>query len=395
MALAAPLVEAMPAIKVERKQNPPSPSVAEMPRDAELNGDEVEDVPIEQIRNFIEAFQVIKDNYVDTLSNNTLFENAMSGLAEHLDPYSRYLDAEHYQQLLEFTEGQMAEPQLKLHYQVEQQQWSLSKIVRDSDNYRKGLRDGQVVERLNGVNIQALDERTINNMLAGALGSALSLRVKLDENKVQTLDVLRDQKLNYDIEPYLTDERILVLRIKAFQQDTTTQVQDILKVYQQRTSNIRGVLIDIRDNPGGLLSAAVDLADLFLEQGLIVTTKGRIDPPQKFQAFSSPNPITYPIAILQNRFSASAAEVFAAALKEHQRAIVLGETSYGKGAIQKLFPLQQGALKLTVAYYYTPQGHLIEGKGIRPDEHLNMNQMFTEQQVLQQAMLAFEKTLHH
>lgn len=384
-----------PAIKVaENKINASSVADSSLGED-ESDGDQVEDVPIEQIRNFIETFQVIKDNYVDNLSNSILFENAMFGLAEHLDPYSRYLDAEHYQQLLEFTEGQIAEPKLKLQYDPEQRYWYLSKILRDSDNYRKGLRDGQIVERINGVSIQTLDERTIKNMLTGALGSSLSMRVHFDESKVQTLDVVRDQKLNYDVEPFLTDERILVLRIKAFQQNTTAQVQDILKIYQQRTNNIRGILIDVRDNPGGLLSAAVDLADLFLEQGLIVTTKGRIDPPQKFQAFPSPNPITYPIAILQNRFSASAAEVFAAALKEQNRAILLGETSYGKGAIQKLFPLKQGALQLTVAYYYTPKGHLIEGKGIHPDDALNMNPSLTEHQILQQAIFTFDKTLPH
>lgn len=353
--------------------------------------DQVEDVPIEQIRNFIETFQIIKDNYVDPLTNTELFENAMHGLAERLDPYSRYLDAEHYKQLLDFTEGQIAEPQLSMQFNADQQNWQLNKIVRNSDNYRQGLRDGQIVERINGVNIQALDGRSLRSMLTGTFGSTLSLRVKTDE-KVQTVEVVRDQQLNYDVEPFLTDDRILVIRIKAFQQDTTAQVQEIIKIYQQRTT-IRGLLIDIRDNPGGLLSAAVDLADLFLEQGLIVTTKGRIDPPQKFQALPSQNPINYPIAILQNRFSASAAEVFSAALKEQNRALILGETSYGKGAIQKLFPLKQGALQLTVALYYTPQGHLIEGKGIEPNETLNISRSLTDQQILNQAVISFERSL--
>lgn len=361
--------------------------------DEELEFDEdVEDVPIEQIRNFIETFQVIKDNYVEGVSNNVLFENAMYGLAEHLDPYSRYLDAEHYQQLLEFTEGQIAEPQFKLIFKPEQQQWQLSNIVANSDNYRKGLRNGQVVERINSTPIQTLNERSLNSLLSGALGSALSLRVRID-NKLRNIEVIRDQPQDYNVEPFLTDERILVLRIKAFQQETSPQVQEAIKVYQQRTNNIRGILIDLRDNPGGLLSSAVDLADLFLEQGLIVTTKGRIDAPQKFQAFPSHSAFEYPIAILQNRFSASAAEVFSAALKEHKRAVVIGENSYGKGAIQKLFPLTQGALQLTVAYYYTPSGQLIEGKGVAPNTLLNMNTAQTEQQVLQQALSVFEKTL--
>lgn len=358
--------------------------------DNEMNT--VEDIPIEQIRNFVETFQIVKNNYVGELTDTELFDNAMHGLAENLDPYSRYLDAEHYQQLLEFTEGQIAEPSLKLRFNPEQQYWQLHNIVRNSESYRQGLRNGQIVERINGINIQALDERTVRNLLTGTLGSVVTLRVKT-EGHVQTIDVLRDQKINYEVEPFLTDDRILVIKIKAFQQDTTHEVQNILKLYEQQTT-IRGLMIDIRDNPGGLLAAAVDLADLFLEQGLIVTTKSRIDAPQKFQALPSQQPITYPIAILQSRFSASAAEVFAAALKEQNRAIILGETSYGKGAIQKLFPLKQGALQLTVAHYYTPKGHLIDGKGIEPTYNLNMGKSVTEQQILQQAVQVFENSLH-
>ncbi len=363
----------------------------ELEIDTSKQSNAVEDVPIEQIRNFIEVFQTIKTNYVDNVSDRALFENAMHGLAEHLDPYSRYLDEEHYKQLMEFTEGQIATPSLSLIFNSDQQNWQIEQIATNSDGYQRGLRIGQVVERINGINIQASNERAVRSMLTGALGSIVTLRVKEQEG-ARNIDIIRDQSLNYDVEPFLTDDHILVLKIKAFQQDTTAQVQDILKVYQQRT-NVRGLLIDIRDNPGGLLSAAVDLADLFLEQGLIVTTESRIDAPQNFQALPSQNPIYYPIAILQNRYSASAAEVFSAALKEHNRAIVLGETSYGKGVIQKIFPLKQGALQLTVSHYLTPQKHLIEGKGIEPNEILNMSKSLNEQQILHEALMAFEKAI--
>lgn len=353
--------------------------------------DAVEDIPIEKIRNFVETFQIVKNNYVDQVTDDELFEQAMHGLVEGLDPYSRYLDAQHYQQLIEFTEGEIAEPQFRLIYNAEQQNWLLSEIVNNSEDYRQGLRNGQIVERINSVNVQNLDERAVKNLLTGSQGSVLTLRIK-SQNQLRSIDVIRHQKINYDVEPFLTDDRILVLKIKAFQQDTTKEVQRLIQDYQQQ-AQIRGLLIDIRDNPGGLLSAAVDLADLFLEQGLIVSTKGRIEPVQRFQALPSQNPIHYPIAILQNRFSASAAEVFSAALKEHKRATILGETSYGKGAVQKLFPLKQGALQLTVSHYYTPNGHLIEGKGIAPDEVLNMNPMMIDQQIMSQAITSFDLIL--
>lgn len=389
---------ANPLAKNHSKQNQTTLnlSMSEQPDEtddpsAEDEGQIVEDVPIEQIRNFIEVFQMVKANYVADTTDTELFENAIHGLVEELDPYSRYLDAANYKQLIEFTEGQIAEPQFKAIFNQDQQNWQISELALTSDAYHKGLRNGDRIERINGINVQPLDQRALNSMLMGAQGSMLSIRIK-SAKKSSVFEIIRDRKLNYDVTPFLTEDHILVLKIKAFQQDTTNEVQSILETYAQR-STIRGLMIDVRDNPGGLLSAAVDLASLFLEKGLIVTTKGRNEPAQNFQALPSTHPITYPIAILQNRYSASAAEVFSAALKEHHRAVILGETSYGKGAVQKLFPLKQGALQLTVSHYYTPNGHLIEGKGIEPNYRIEMSRKDTDQQMVSKAVSTFNQTL--
>lgn len=361
----------------------------------ELSDDEsdaaVAEVPITQIRNFIEVFDMVKQNYVAAVTDDELFENALHGLVEELDPYSRYLDAAHYQQLLEFTEGDIAEPNFSLKFNRTSQLWLLDDIGVNSANYRQGLRNGYVVEKINGVRLQSLDQKKLSQILMGSLGSSIKFELNI-AGKLQIIEALRDRKISYDVEPYLTNDQILVIKIKAFQQNTTQQVQEILKLYQQQTV-LRGLLIDIRDNPGGLLAASVDLADLFLEQGLIVTTRGRIEAPQRFQALPGAISLAYPVAILQNRYSASAAEVFAAAMKEQGRARILGERSYGKGAVQKLFPLKQGALQLTVSHYYTPQGHLIEGKGIEPDDVLTMGSDFTDQQILQNALDTFNRRL--
>lgn len=351
----------------------------------------IEDIPIDQIRQFVETFQLVKKNYVDNVSNDQLFEQASHGLLEGLDPYSRYLSDEQYQQLMQFTEGQIAKIPFQLNYVPEQHQWQIAGIANGSDAYELGLRNGEVVEKINNNAVQYVDQRTVDNLLTGSLGSVVKLKIKRGNRSV-IADVVRDQALNYDVEPYLTDERILVLKIKAFQQDTVPQVQRLLSTYQQRAP-IRGVIIDIRDNPGGLLSSAVELADLFLEKGLIVSTKGRIEAAQQFQALASQDPITYPVAILQNRFSASASEVFSAALKENQRATVFGETSYGKGAVQKLFPLQQGAVQLTVSHYFTPNGEMIEGKGIEADRKLNMSDQQMDRQIQEQASNQFGRMI--
>lgn len=349
------------------------------------------DIPIAQIRKFIETFQLVKNNYVAAVTDDELFENSIHGLVEGLDAYSRYLDAEHYQQLMEFTEGQIAKPSFTVEFDKTQQIWIITGLESSTDAYRQGLRNGQIVEKINKVRLQDLDRKLIDQLMVGSLGSIAKFDIK-NEQASKSFDVVRDKKVEYDVEPYLTDEKILVLKIKAFQKDTTEQVQEILSVYQSQ-SDLKGILIDLRDNPGGLLSASVELADLFLEQGLIVSTKGRLEAPQRFQALPSAKPIEHPIAILQNRYSASAAEVFAAALKEQNRAIILGERSYGKGAIQKLFPLEQGALQMTVAYYYTPQGHLIEGKGIEPNEVIAIIRSHTDGDTLTAAVKMFHQTI--
>ena len=359
--------------------------------DLELSDTEQEDfiadIPIEEIRSFIEVFDMVKQNYVAPITDQQLFENALHGLVEQLDPYSRYLDAQHYQQLLEFTEGEIAEPYFSLIFNNVTQTWQLDEVETGSVNHRQGLRNGMTVEKINDANIYNFDYKKIKQILTGSLGSSIKLEVLVD-NKAKNYEVLRDRKISYDVESYLTNDHILILKIKAFQKDTTQQIEDALKLYQNDIK-LKGILIDVRDNPGGLLASAVDLADLFLEQGLIVTTKGRLEPSQRFQAMSGAIDLNYPIRILQNRYSASAAEVFIAAMKEHQRARVFGERSYGKGAVQKLFPLKQGALQLTVSHYYTPQGHLIEGKGVEPDIKLMMGSDLTDQQVLQQAIDQF------
>ena len=351
------------------------------------------EIPIEEIRSFIEVFDMVKQNYVAPITDQKLFENALHGLVEQLDPYSRYLDAQHYQQLLEFTEGEIAEPYFSLNFNGISQTWQLDQVEAGSVNYRQGLRNGMTIEKINNISIYNLDQKKIKQLLTGSLGSSVKLDVMID-NKVKYYDVLRDRKISYDIEPYLTNDRILILKIKAFQKDSTQQIENALKLYQNEIK-LRGILIDVRDNPGGLLAAAVDLADLFLEQGLIVTTKGRLEPSQRFQAMPGAIGADYPIRILQNRYSASAAEVFTAAMREHQRVRVFGERSYGKGAVQKLFPLKQGAIQLTVSHYYTPQGHLIEGKGVEPDVKLVMGTELSDQQILQQALDLFNYELYN
>ena len=172
--------------------------------------------------------------------------------------------------------------------------------------------------------------------------------------------------------------------MKVFQQDTANEIKRLIDEYSA-TSRLKVVVLDLRNNPGGLLSAAVESADLFLNQGTIVSTKSRSEGDQAFQALPSNEFTNFKVGILINKRSASAAEVFTAALKEHGRAWVVGEKSYGKGVVQKLFPLPTGAaLQMTVSHYYTPKGNMIEGKGIQPNQQYPLPLEMKEEVYLQQ-----------
>jgi carboxyl-terminal processing protease len=166
---------------------------------------------------------------------------------------------------------------------------------------------------------------------------------------------------------HIEPDGIVVVAIQAFQSTTGQQLLDTLEPIRQ-DGRLRGIVLDLRDNPGGLLSSAVEIGDYFLDQGLIVSTRGRGEPEQRYQALSAQRFNGIPVVVLINRYSASAAEVLAGALQDQKRATIVGQPSYGKGSVQKLWPIDAGrAMKLTVARYYTPNGRMIEGQGIFPD----------------------------
>lgn len=204
----------------------------------------------------------------------------------------------------------------------------------------------------------------MQGLLYGSIGSTVQIQ---PENNNSTTILVRNKKVETDIEPVLMHNQVLVLKIRVFQQDTANEIKRLIEEYS--SAKLKAVVLDLRNNPGGLLSAAVESADLFLNQGLIVTTKSRSEGDQQFQALPSFEFQNLKLGILINKRSASAAEVFTAALKEHKRAWVVGENSYGKGVVQKLFPLPSGAaLQMTVSHYYTPNGNMIEGQGIQPNQ---------------------------
>lgn len=334
----------------------------------------VNEVPVEAIQKFVEIYTLIKRNYIQEVSDEKLFEQAISGLAK-VDAYSRYLDRNAYQYLIKYTEGDLATVDFELSHDLAKNEWRISQLKEFSDASKSGVQNGLVVRKIDNQTITGLNRSQVKELLTGQIGSSVSL---LLDKGVQSISVIRNKKINVDVEyKLLKNKQVLWIKIPVFKQGTAKEVKRLIQDFSE-ANHIQNVLIDLRNNPGGLLSSAVETADLFLTQGLIVSTKSRSEGNQSFRAVGE-EAFKQKLGIMINAKSASAAEVLTAALKQHYRAIVIGEKSYGKGVVQKILPVKNGdAISLTVANYYTPDGQQLEGKGIEPNLTYPIGEMSEE-----------------
>jgi carboxyl-terminal processing protease len=345
--------------------------------------DEVEqnyaEVPVESIQQFVQIYSIVKENYVDAKNDDALFQQAIKGLVSGLDRYSRYLSPEEYKQLLQYTEGDIASVDFELIYDQQLHQWVIQGLKDNADSAKQGLRNGVAVFKIDDQELKKLNPNQVNSLLNGSIGSTLTLQ--LTQNS-PPISLVRSKKIETDIQASVLHNQVLVIKVKVFQQDTANEIKRLIE--EHYSSRLKAVLLDLRNNPGGLLSAAVETADLFLNQGVIVSTKSRSEGDQQFQALPSFEFQNLKLGILINNRSASAAEVFTAAMKDHGRAWVVGEKSYGKGVVQKLFPLSNGAaLQMTVSHYYTPKGQMIEGVGIQPNQQYLLQHEMKEENYLE------------
>lgn len=321
---------------------------------------QVTEVPIEAIQQFIKVYQVIQQNYVNELSDEQLFESAMQGMAKQ-DAYSRYLKAEDYQDLIQYTEGGQATVDFELVKQ--NNQWVITQLRDNGTSSKLGLKNGVAVRKINNYTLADLTQEEVDQLLAGNLGSTLTIQLGLITRPIK---LVRSKAADTEVKAKLIhNNQVLYIQVPVFQQETALEIkyaiQDVAHL------NVQAILLDLRNNPGGMLSSAVETSELFLNSGLIVTTKSRAEGNQSFRALAK-NVFEQKLGIIINDKSASAAEVFTAAMQQNQRAYVMGEKSYGKGVVQKILPLDNGdAISLTVAHYYTPDNQQLDGKGIEPN----------------------------
>ena len=330
---------------------------------------DVDVLPLNEIRTFTEIFSKIKNDYVENINDKKLLENAIRGMLQGLDPHSAYLDKEAYRELQEGASGKFGGLGIEVGYED-----GFVKVISPIDDtpaQRAGVKAGDLIIKLDGKSVKGISLMEAVKMMRGKPGSEIVLTILREgEEKPFNLPVVRDIITVKSIKAETIEPGFMYIRISNFQIHTVDDMRKSLKkLKNENTDNLKGLVLDLRNNPGGLLNAAVGVSDLFLNNGLIVYTEGRIkDSKLKFTAKPTEVFKNIPIIVLVNGGSASASEIVAGALQDHKRAIIMGERTFGKGSVQTILPMSdETALKLTTARYFTPSGRSIQASGIEPD----------------------------
>ncbi|MEO6798354.1 MAG: S41 family peptidase [Rhodanobacter sp.] len=325
-------------------------------------------VDLKDIRNFSRVYELVRQAYVEKVDNKTLMKAAITGMLAGLDPHSEYLDREGLQQLSEDTSGQYS----GLGIEVLQVDGGLKIIspIDDTPAARAGIKPGDSIVKING---KLVDPQNINEMfqqLRGKPGSKITLTIAHEgSGKLIDLHLVRENISVSSVKVRELEPGYAYIRISQFQDDTAADLEKKLGQLIAKDGPQKGAVLDLRNNPGGLLTAAVGVSDDFLESGVIVTTRGRLaDANMSFSAHPGDQLDGAPMIVLTNHGTASAAEIVAGALKDNRRALTMGQRTFGKGVVQTVLPLDADhAVKLTTARYYTPNGTSIQAEGIKPD----------------------------
>jgi len=334
---------------------------------AEKQPDNINSIPYEGLRTFSEVYGRIRQDYVESVPDDKLLEDAIRGMLTGLDPHSAYLDQEQYNELKVGTTGQFGG--LGIEVGMENGFVKVIAPIDDTPADKAGIKAGDLIIRLDDRPVKGMSLNDAVKFMRGEPGSEIVLTV-VREGVEQPLKIkiIRDVIRVKSVKSRLLEDGYGYVRITSFQSQTGDSVNEAINELRKK-GELKGLVLDLRNNPGGVLNAAVSVSDTFLDSGLIVYTDGRIED-AKMRFSATPNDVLKgaPMVVLINAGSASASEIVAGALQDHKRAIIMGEKTFGKGSVQTIMPTSNGgAVKLTTARYYTPSGRSIQAEGISPD----------------------------
>lgn len=334
-----------------------------------------------------DTFRYIRSEYVTPVSDETLIESAIQGMLSGLDPHSGYINQTRYQEILKDINGGYAG--IGIEFSFEKDKLKIVTPLDGSPAYKAGLKPGDVIMEINATPTLGLNLFEVADRLKGQPKEAITLKIQRGDTLPFTVQ-LRREKIELKPVFWKIIDHIGYVRLSNFNHKQTSTLfrKSIAQIQSRLGTNLQGILIDLRNNPGGLLDQAVSIADDLIDQGLIVRVKSRKpESDQSYTATIKPKlSKDIPLIVLVNEGTASSAEILAVALKDHNRAFLMGQKTYGKGSVQTIIPIPPGytAIRLTTGYYYAPSGKKIQGTGVEPHEVLSKD--LSEQEVLQLAV---------
>ena len=316
---------------------------------------------------FGEVLDKINKEYVEEVNQSDTMDAAINGVLQSLDPYSAYMSPELFKEMQTETSGEFGGLGIEVGMEA-----GVVKVISPIDNSpaeQAGVKAGDYIVKINGVQVQGKTLTEAVELMRGPVGSPIEITIRrIGEKKSFVFEIIREIIEVKSVKSKLIDDKVGYIRLTSFNENSADQIKDIVKKFKKE-NNIDKYILDLRNNPGGLLSQAIRISDFFLDNGEIVATKGRQSNENR-KWFAKKGDIINgeTLLILINYGSASAAEIVAGALKDHKRAVIVGENSYGKGSVQSIIPLKnKGAIRLTISKYYLPSGKSISGEGVTPD----------------------------
>lgn len=347
------------------------------------------------LETFANVLSILENNYVEEIETEEVVQGAIKGMLEVLDPHSSYMKPESFKDLQIETKGSFS----GIGIEITQKDGALVVVspIEGTPAFKKGVQAGDRIIKIDNQFTKDLSLAEAVDLLRGSKGSEVTIAIiRKGWTELQEFTLVRDEIPLYSVKAKLLEPGYAYVRITNFQAKTTTDTRaEINKMAENE--KISGLILDLRNNPGGLLDQAVSISDLFLNQGMIVYTNGRLKE-QNMEYLAHPGGPEYhfPMVVLVNGGSASASEIVAGALQDHKRALILGEQTFGKGSVQTIFPLNNGAgLRVTTARYYTPNGTSIQAKGITPDLIVPLQTIPDEAAALSDPSMIKEKDLSH
>ena len=318
-----------------------------------------------QLSIFNEVYNRVKNQYVEELTDKELVEKALNGMLQALDPHSSYMNEEVFKEMQEDTSGTFGG--LGIEITTDNGFIKIISPIDDTPADKAGIQAGDYITHLNGDSVVDMNLKEAIDIMRGEVGTSITLTIIRGAEEPFDVELVRDTIKTASVKHRVLND-VGVLRVSTFNEQTTSGLKDSIQELEESENPPIGYVLDLRNNPGGLLTESVSVSDLFLEQGEIVSIRGREKKDVQVYSAKKGDLINQkPLVVLINEGSASASEIVAGALQDHDRAVIMGMKSFGKGSVQTIVPIDSGAIRLTIAKYYTPSGDSIQAVGIEPD----------------------------